>query len=124
MPTEPPIDEEARPITGAGSPQSQQVCWTTVLEFVERLGINPTTVLLVGTPAWAQLPDDHPDKLAAVLAAGVHHALRLNLTQDAMAEASQAISAAVDWTAVARAQLRHTRAVTAGIYIPRVKEIA
>ncbi|WP_454788506.1 DUF2742 domain-containing protein [Mycolicibacterium lutetiense] len=81
---------------------SQQVCWTTVLEFVERLGINPTTVLLAGTPEWNQLPDDHPDKLSAVLAAGVHHALRLDLTQEHRAEASHEISAAADWSALAQ----------------------
>lgn len=81
---------------------SSQVCWTTVLEFVARLGINPTTVLLAGTPEWDQLPDDHPDKISAVLAAGVHHALRVDIAQERRAEASREISSAADWSALAK----------------------
>lgn len=89
---------ETRPgITGAGTPACQSVSWTTVLEFVERCGVNPATVLLAGTPVWDQLPDDHPDKLGAVLAAGVHWALRLDLNQGARADASRAISASANW---------------------------
>lgn len=99
---------------------SQQVCWTTVLEFVERLGINPTTVLLAGTPAWDQLPDEHPDKLGAVLAAGVHHALRLDLAQERRAEAGHEIADAADWSALAQ----RIRNRSSSSYIPRRKEIA
>lgn len=94
---------------------SRQVCWTAVLAFVERRGINPTTALIAGTPAWAALDDQHPDKLAAVLAAGVHHALRLDLNQQAAADASKAIAAAEDWPAVARC----IRAGRGSAYIPR-----
>ncbi|NOP97920.1 DUF2742 domain-containing protein [Mycolicibacterium fortuitum] len=108
---------ESRPCIGAGSPQpgSQQVCWTTVLEFVERRGINPTTVLLAGTPEWNQLPDDHPDKLGSVLAAGVHHVLRVDLAQESRAEASREICAAADWSAVAQ----RIRGRASNAYIPR-----
>ncbi|WP_421876775.1 DUF2742 domain-containing protein [Mycolicibacterium wolinskyi] len=60
------------------------------------------TVMLAGTPEWNQLPDDHPDKLGAVLAAGLHHALRLDLAQERRAEASHEISAAADWSAVSQ----------------------
>ena len=55
---------------------------------------------LIGTLAWQELPDGHPAKTAAVLDAAQHWALRLEGNQTAMAEASQAISAAADWSAV------------------------
>lgn len=99
---------------------NRQVCWTAVLAFVERRGINPTTALTAGTPQWCQLDDDHPDKLAAVLAAGVHHALRLDADQEAAADASKAVAAAEDWPAVARC-IRRGRGPA---YIPRRKESA
>ncbi|SUA04719.1 phiRv1 phage protein [Mycolicibacterium fortuitum] len=99
---------------------SQQVCWTTVLEFVERLGINPTTVLLAGTPEWNQLPDDHPDKLGAVLAGGVHHSLRIDLAQEHRADASREICAAADWTGLAR----RIRSGRGDAYVPRRKRSA
>lgn len=94
---------------------NSQVCWTAVLAFVERCGINPAATLTAGTPAWCALDDQHPDKLAAVLAAGVHHALRLDLNQQAAADASKAIAAAEDWPAVARC----IRAGRGSAYIPR-----
>lgn len=99
---------------------SGQVCWTTVLAFVERRGIDPATVLTAGTPAWQALDEHHPDKLAAVLAAGVHHALLLDLRQEAQAEASRAVAAAADWSAVAQ-QIHRGRGRA---YIPRSQEIA
>lgn len=99
---------------------SNQVTWTTVLAFVERRGIDPATVLTAGTPAWQALDEHHPDKLAAVLAAGVHHALRLDLNQEAVADASKAIAAAENWPAVAQ-RIRSGRGAA---YIPRRKEIA
>jgi len=95
---------------------SQQVCWVAVLEFVQRRGIDPQTVLLAGTPQWNDLPDDHPDKLGAVLAAGVHHALRLDCGQTALACASREISTAAAWSRIGRDRGR--------AYIPRHKEIA
>ncbi|PQM52032.1 DUF2742 domain-containing protein [Mycolicibacter virginiensis] len=118
---------------------NRQVCWTAVLEFVERRGINPANVLAAGTPQWCQLDDHHPDKLAAVLAAGVHHALRVDLAQEAAADASKTIGAAglltaaagsgpaasepvlrqsENWSAVAR-QIRAGRGPA---YVPRHKE--
>lgn len=94
---------------------SSQVCWTTVLEFVARLGIDPTTALLAGTPEWDQLPDDHPDKIGAVLAAGVHHALRVDTAQERRAEASHEIASAADWSALAQ----RIRGRSSNAYIPR-----
>lgn len=90
---------------------SQQVTWVTVLDFVRRRGIDPTKVLLAGSPSWAELPDDHPDKLAAVLAAGVHHALRIDTNQAAIADASREISRAATWSKLAQPR--------GNTYIPR-----
>lgn len=99
---------------------SRQVAWVAVLEFVQRLGIDPTTVITAGTPAWRQLDDEDPDKLAAVLAAGVHHALRMDLAQEALAEASREIASAAPWGELGRliAQGRGPA------YVPRLKETA
>ena len=78
-----------------------QVSWWSVHEFVDvalaRVGSWPTA----GTPAWVALPDDHPAKIAALFDAAQHHALRLELNQEALAEASKAISSAADWSSVA-----------------------
>ncbi len=87
-----------------GPPTSSQVCWWEVYEFAARMqeGIAPEGFPAAGTPAWCDLPDDDPAKLAAVLDSGVHHALRVETAQEAAAEASRSISAAVDWAAVGR----------------------
>jgi len=83
---------------------SKQVAWWEVHlwrdRMLEQLGVEsfPT----VGSPAWCALDDTHPAKLAAVLDASQHWALRLDTAQEAHAAASRAISAALDWTAVGR----------------------
>lgn len=90
-------------------PASQAVAWWPVLLYVaDVLRVEPTEVPyaaqrvpLLGTPAWCALADDAPSKLAAVLHGGCHHALRLEMTQEACADASKDISAAADWRAVA-----------------------
>jgi hypothetical protein len=94
---------------------NHQVCWTTVLEFVRRCGVDPATTLVAGSPAWNRLPDNHPDKLSAVLAAGVLHVLRLDTLQAELAEASHEIACAADWSAVAQ-RVRNGRGRA---YIPR-----
>jgi hypothetical protein len=80
---------------------SSAVSWWSVYEFtlplVESVGHFPTA----GTPAWCELADNDPRKIAAVYDAAQHHALRLELNQEAMAQASQAISAAENWKDVA-----------------------
>lgn len=99
--------EEPNPVKDI--PQSRMVAWWPVLLFVaERLGVEPTTVPdiarklpLLGTPAWCELPGGDPAKLAAVLDGGCRWALRLELGQEALAEASRAVAAAADWRAVA-----------------------
>lgn len=83
------------------APSSQQVSFWAVHQWVESRigGIN---FPLVGSVAWQQLSDDDPRKLAAVLDAGQHHALRIETGQEARAEASRAVAAAADWPAVSR----------------------
>ncbi|MDV7193253.1 DUF2742 domain-containing protein [Mycolicibacterium fortuitum] len=108
---------------GAGSPASRQVSWFEVYRYAERLAASHDVSLnhlpLPGTPAWCGMADSDARKLLALVLGGVREALANDTHQTAMAEASQAISAAADWTAMARAQLRHAHAVTSGAYIPR-----
>ncbi|TPW98122.1 DUF2742 domain-containing protein [Mycolicibacterium fortuitum] len=114
---------EARADRGAGSPASRQVSWFETFKFAERLASSHDVGLnhlpLPGTPQWCQMDDTDARKLLALVLGGVREALANEIHQDAMAEASQAISAAADWTAIARAQLRHAHAVASGAYIPR-----
>ncbi|MGO9283585.1 MAG: DUF2742 domain-containing protein [Mycobacterium sp.] len=94
---------------------SQAVSWWDVHEhvapFLEAAKSWPT----VGTPAWCALPDDDPRKMAALLDAARHWALRMDSCQEARCEAGRAISAAplftnsgdpVDWSAIARERLK------------------
>ena len=82
--------------------RSQQVNWWTVHEHVapllEAAGSWPT----VGTPAWCSLDRADARKTAALLDAARHWALRLETSQTAECEASQAISGAEDWSAIAQ----------------------
>ena len=59
--------------------------WWSVCEYVaaqlERAGSWP----MVGTPGWCALADDDERKLAALFDAARHHALRLELNQEARA---------------------------------------
>lgn len=68
-----------------------------VVSVLDRVGVWPT----VGTPAWCALPDGEESKVAAVFDAARHHALRLELNQEARAEASHEVSSAADWPAIA-----------------------
>lgn len=56
---------------------------------------------MVGTPAWCELADDDPVKLAALFDAAQHHALRVESCQQAHCDASRQVSGAVDWSALA-----------------------
>jgi hypothetical protein len=86
---------------------SRQVSWWSVHEFVagrlEVIGSWP----MVGTPEWCALPDDDPRKLAALFDAARHWALRVETCQQAEADASHDISAAVDWSAIGAAMRSH-----------------
>ncbi|MDC8973987.1 DUF2742 domain-containing protein [Mycobacterium marinum] len=95
--------------------ESRSIDWYSVHEFVfptlNEVGSWP----LVGSLPWRELSDDDPAKIAAVLDAGRHHALRIETAQAALAEASQTISAAADWPAIARSIRRRHNST----YIPR-----
>jgi hypothetical protein len=83
-------------------PSSQQVSWWSVHEFVQAVLNQVNDWPTLGTPAWCSLANDDPRKWAAVLDGGQHHALRMETAQQAMAEASRDVSAAADWSQVAR----------------------
>jgi Protein of unknown function (DUF2742) len=80
---------------------SQQVSWWSVHEhvgpFLDAAGSWP----MVGTPAWCELADDDPAKLAALFDAAQHWALRVETCQQTQADASRDISAAADWSVIA-----------------------
>jgi hypothetical protein len=65
--------------------------------MLERVGSWP----MAGTPAWCELPDDDPAKLAAVLDAARHFALRVETCQVARCDAGRDIAAGADWSAIA-----------------------
>lgn len=101
---------------------SRQVSWWPCHEFIAAVvaQANVGPIPLAGTPAWLTLADDDPRKLLALAQAGEHHVLRLDLAQEAAAEASKTIAAAEDWPSVARC-IRRGRGPA---YIPRRKESA
>lgn len=90
--------------------ESRWVEWYSVhlyvLPMLDAAGSWP----LAGALAWQQLDDSDPRKLAAVLDGGRRDALRNDTTGAALAQASQAISAAADWPAIARS-IRRRQAV-------------
>ena len=55
-----------------------------------------------GTLPWEQLKDTDPAKWAAVLDAARYGALHMQLRQEALAAASREISAAANWSTLAR----------------------
>ncbi len=81
---------------------AQSVSWWSVHEYVTEFIGTLTDWPMAGTPAWCELDDYDPRKLAAVLDAGSHHALRVEVAQEARAEASRSVSAAADWAAIAQ----------------------
>jgi hypothetical protein len=99
---------------------SRQVCWWSVHEFVAPMLAEVGAWPMAGTPAWCELPDDHPQKVAAVYSAAQHWALRVETDQQASAEASRAVAASADWKAIAKAVHKHECAVNFGTYyVPR-----
>lgn len=87
---------------------NQQVEWYEsvylyVAPFLDEVGEWPT----IGTVAWRALDDDDPRKIAAILDASQHWALRLETGQIARCGASRDISAAEDWTRVGTELVQH-----------------
>lgn len=94
--------------------ESRTVDWWAVHLYAEPTLSEVGSWPLVGSLPWQALPTDDPAKLAAVLDAARHWALRVETAQDALAEASREISAAADWTELATSIHRRR-----GVYIPR-----
>jgi hypothetical protein len=112
---------ETRPLTGAGSPASQQVSWWDTHEFITALVAQANHLPPAGTPAWCALDDTDPAKLLALAAAGEHFVLRLETAQEALAQASRDVAAAVDCQAIANGVQRQQWRRSSGTYIPRAK---
>jgi Protein of unknown function (DUF2742) len=58
-------------------------------------------------------------KLAALLDAARHHALRLELNQEAQCQASRDVSAAADWDGIAQNIRQHEEFYSAKPYLRR-----
>ncbi len=108
----------ARPIAitdSAGGVSSQAVSWFSVHEYIQPWLKAVDTWPMVGTPEWVALDDGDPRKWCALLDAAQHWALRLETSQEALAEASKAVAGAAKWGAVGTAIQRRR----ASCYIPR-----
>jgi hypothetical protein len=116
-PTEVPLPRRAvsnygpvsRPAMG-----SREVSWWAVHEHVAGLLTTVGSWPMVGTPAWCQLADDDPAKLAALLDAARHWALRIESCQQPLTDASHEVSAAANWSELAATMHRRD-----GAYIRR-----
>ncbi|GLE53732.1 DUF2742 domain-containing protein [Mycobacterium montefiorense] len=82
--------------------QSRQVAWFEVHLLVAPWLATVDSWPVAGTPAWCALDDHDPAKWAAVLDAAQHAVLHWDASQQARADASREISAAADWSAIAR----------------------
>lgn len=81
---------------------SQQVSWWSVHRWVQRYLDAAGNYPPAGTPAWCELADGDRRKWAALLDAAQHHVLRVELAQEARAEASKAVAGGDDWSTVAQ----------------------
>ena len=81
---------------------AQSVSWWSVHTFITAKAAEADDLPPAGTPRWCALADDDPRKLLALAVAGEHHVLRTEIAQEQHAQASHDISAAADWTAVAK----------------------
>jgi Protein of unknown function (DUF2742) len=99
---------------------NRQVSWFSVHQFVEPLLTEVGSFPMLGTPAWCELSDDDPRKLAALFDAAQHHALRVETAQEQLAQASRDISRAADWSQVARNIQQRNEFYAARPYLRRV----
>lgn len=81
---------------------SQQVSWWSVHTFVAAILNQVNGWPMLGTPAWCALACDDPRKWAALLDGAQHWSLHVETCQEAHADASRAVSGAVDWAALGR----------------------
>jgi Protein of unknown function (DUF2742) len=91
---------------GCRAASSQQVAWWEVHQFVSAVLNQVNNWPMLGTPAWCSLAHEDPRKWCALLDGAQHWALRVETCQEARAEASRAVSAAVDWPQVSREMLQ------------------
>lgn len=91
-------------MSATGFPASRQVSWWPAHEFLQAVvqQANCGPIPDAGTPAWQALADGDPRKLLALAVAGEHHVLRVEIAQEAMAEASRSVAASADWSRVGR----------------------
>ncbi|WP_081283334.1 DUF2742 domain-containing protein [Mycobacterium asiaticum] len=87
---------------------SRELDWLTVAQFCDPLVARFDSLPLPGSPEWVALPDCDPAKVAAVLQVGRYWVFDHSCRQEALTEASQAISAAADWGDLSR-QIRQRR---------------
>jgi Protein of unknown function (DUF2742) len=85
-----------------GPVYSRQVNWWQVHLAVAPLLEAVEDWPMVGTQQWCELDDDDPRKLAALLDAAQHWALRVDTCQEAYADAGSAIAAAAPWSRIAQ----------------------
>jgi Protein of unknown function (DUF2742) len=81
---------------------SQQVDWWRVHTFAAPLLAAVESWPMVGTQEWCELSDDDARKIAAVYDAARHWALRIEMCQEAYADAGSEISAAAPWSRIAQ----------------------
>lgn len=101
------------------SSASRSVAWWPVHEFMAALLAHANDLPPAGTPAWCALSDGDPRKLLAVAAAGEHHVLRVEMAQEAQAEASKAIADAADWPGISQELLQREAARVSGVRIEK-----
>ena len=102
--------------------ESRTVCWwpthVFIADLLARFGFEDGARLpYPGTLAWLELDDADPAKRAALLVAADHAVLRLEVAQQARAEAAKEIAASEDWSALAQRVARGR-----GVYVPRLHE--
>jgi hypothetical protein len=106
---------KANPTVADRVVSSQQVDWFSVHVYVAPVLEQAESWPLAGSPAWRDLADSDPRKLAAVLDGARRDALRNDTLGVALAEASHEISKSSDWSQISRLIRRRL-----GVYIPRV----
>jgi hypothetical protein len=101
---------------------NRQVAWYPVWLFAERMAkrFELEDFPGIGTPAWDALPDDSPEKLCAAFYAAALWSLRIDTLQEQLAAAARAISAAEDWTAIAKANRGRAEFAAANPWAKRV----
>lgn len=103
-----------------GLTSSQQVSFWSVHEHVAPMLSQVRSWPTVGTPAWCVLDDGDPVKLAALVDAAQHWALRIETCQQARCDASREVACAVDWSAVATGSFVHECFYAARPWLKRV----